>query len=154
MSQEPDDVRTASARNDRSRRWIVYAIILAVVFLLGFVPTCMMARRRGIERDTAQAALRISNMQNSLGNAMVDARTGNYELARQGTSDFFTKLGAEVEQGRNSVFNSAQETKLRALLQERDATITLLARSDPYSPDQLTKLYNQYREAVVGTPAP
>ncbi len=154
MSQEPDDVRTGSARNDRSRRWLVYAIILAVVFLLGFVPTCMMARRRGIERDTAQTALRISNLQNSLGNAMVDARAGNYELARQATSDFFTKLGAEIEQDRNSIFNSAQQTKLRALLQERDPTITLLARSDPYSPDQLTKLYNQYREAVVSTPAP
>jgi hypothetical protein len=93
-------------------------------------------------------------MQNSLGNAIVDARAGNYELARQGTSDFFTKLGAELEQDPNPIFNSAQATKLRSLLQERDATITLLARSDPYSPDQLTKLYNLYREAVVSTPAP
>ena len=150
MSEE----RTETVKDNRRRRWLIYAVILALVFLLGFVPTCMVARRRGIERDTAQTALRISNMQNSLGNAMVDARAGNYELARQGTSDFFTKLGTEVEQGRNSIFNSPQETKLRSLLQERDATITLLARSDPYSGDHLTKLYNQYREAVVATPAP
>ena len=139
---------------DNKRRWLIYAIILAFVFLLGFVPTCLVARRRGIERDTAQTALRISNMQNSLGNAIVDARAGNYELARQGTSDFFTKLGAEVEQGRTSIFNSAQETKLRSVLEQRDATITMLARNDTYSPDHLTKLYNQYREAVVAAPAP
>lgn len=150
MSEE----RAETITDDRGRRWLIYAAILSLVFLLGFIPTCMLARRRGIERDTAQAALRISNMQNSLGNAMVDARAGNYELARQGTSDFFTKLGAEVDQERNSIFNSAQETKLRSLLEERDATITLLARSDPYSPDHLTKLYNQYREAVLSTPAP
>ncbi len=150
MSEE----RAETVTDDRGRRWLIYAAILSLVFLLGFIPTCMLARRRGIERDTAQAALRISNMQNSLGNAMVDARAGNYELARQGTSDFFTKLGAEVDQERNSIFNSAQETKLRSLLEERDATITLLARSDPYSPDHLTKLYNQYREAVLSTPAP
>ena len=150
MSEE----RAEIVRNNKGRRWFIYAAILAIVFLLGFVPTCMMARRRGIERDTAQTALRISNMQNSLGNAMVDARAGNYELARQATSDFFTKLGAEVEQERNSIFNSAQATKLRSVLEQRDATITMLARNDPYSPDHLTKLYNQYREAVVATPAP
>lgn len=152
MSQERDEVRAGNAKGNN--RWLIYAGILALVFLLGFVPTCVVARRRGAERDTAQAALRISNMQNSLGNAMVDARAGNYELARQATSDFFTKLGGEIEQGRNSIFNSAQETKLRTLLEQRDATITLLARNDPYSPDQLTKLYNQYRDAVVSTPAP
>jgi len=154
MSQTPDEVRAGTVKNNKSTRWLIYAAILALVFLLGFVPTCMVARRRGIERDTAQSALRISNMQNSLGNAIVDARAGNYELARQGTSDFFTKLGAEIEQGRNSIFNPAQETKLRSLLEERDNTITMLARNDTYSPDQLTKLYNQYREAVVSTPAP
>jgi len=154
MSQTPDEVRAGTVKNNKSTRWLIYAAILALVFLLGFVPTCMVARRRGIERDTAQSALRISNMQNSLGNAIVDARAGNYELARQGTSDFFTKLGAELEQGRNSIFNPAQETKLRSLLEERDNTITMLARNDTYSPDQLTKLYNQYREAVVSTPAP
>ena len=154
MSQTPDEVRAGTVKNNKSTRWLIYAAILALVFLLGFVPTCMVARRRGIERDTAQSALRISNMQNSLGNAIVDARAGNYELARQGTSDFFTKLGAEIEQGRNSIFNPAQETKLRSLLEERDNTITMLARNDTYSPDQLTKLYNQYREAVVSIPAP
>src|SRR5215211_174755 len=99
MSEE----RTETVKDNRRRRWLIYAVILALVFLLGFVPTCMVARRRGIERDTAQTALRISNMQNSLGNAMVDARAGNYELARQATSDFFTKLGTEI-QDRNSIF--------------------------------------------------
>ena len=148
MSEE----RAGTVTDNRGRRWLIYAVILAIVFLVGFVPTCMTARRRGIERDTAQTALRISNMQNSLGNAMVDARAGNYELARQATSDFFTKLGAEVEQAR--IFDSAQQTKLRSVLEQRDATITMLARNDPYSPDHLTKLYNQYREAVVSTPAP
>ncbi|HEY6659913.1 MAG TPA: hypothetical protein VI031_02180 [Pyrinomonadaceae bacterium] len=153
MSQERDDARVGTIReNKRPWRLIIYAAILAAVFLLGFVPTCMMARRSDSERDTAQAALRISNMQNSLGNAMVDARAGNYEMARQQTSDFFTKLRAEVEQG--SLFNSAQETKLRPLMEQRDETITVLARSDPGSADRLTKLYNQYREAVVATPSP
>lgn len=130
----------------------VYAGILLAVFLLGFIPTCLVARRRGLERDTAQAALRISNLQNSLGNAIVDARAGNYEQARQGTSDFFSNLATEVERG--SIFNPAQKTPLRSMLEERDATITSLARSDPYSPDRLMKLYTQYREALTAVAAP
>jgi hypothetical protein len=149
--QQEDPTRTSRTfgRYEKSNwRLPLYAAILLLVFLLGFIPTCFVARRRGFQRDTAQAALRISNLQNALGNAIVDARAGNYELARQGTSDFFSTLASEVE-GRGSIFNTAQETQLRFLLQERDDTITSLARSDPYSADRLTKLYNQYREAIT-----
>ena len=87
----------------------------------------------------------------SLGSAIVDARAGNYELARQGTSDFFSNLATEVERG--SIFSAPQESQLRSLLQERDDVITTLARSDPYSADRLTKLYNQYREATTNVAA-
>jgi hypothetical protein len=159
MSEKYDEARSGyspDSPKEGKRNWrlIIYSAIVAIVFLLGFVPTCLVARRRGIERDTAQTALRISNLQNTLGNAMVDARSGNYELARQGTSDFFTRLGIEIEQDSNTIFNSSQQTKLRTLLEERDRTITLLARSDPYSADMLTKLYSQYREAIAITPKP
>jgi hypothetical protein len=148
--EQQENTRTSGAvsrHEKRSSRLPIYAAILLLVFLLGFVPTCFVARRRGLERDTAQTALRISNLQNSLGNAIVDARAGNYERARQGTSDFFSNLATEVE--RSSTFNDAQETQLRPLLQERDDTITVLARSDPNSADRLTKLYSQYREATT-----
>ena len=152
QEQQEGTSRTFSRDEKRSSRLPIYAGVLLLVFLLGFAPTCFVARRRGIERDTAQAALRISNLQNSLGNAIVDARAGNFERARQGTSDFFSNLATEVET--SSIFNDAQETQLRPLLQERDDTITSLARSDPYSADRLTKLYNQYREAITTVAAP
>jgi hypothetical protein len=157
MSEKQEEAyagRNSGPDNKRNWRLLIYGVLLLIVFLVGFVPTCTIARRRGVERDTAQAALRMSNLQIAIGNAIVDARTGNYEPARQGMSEFFTNLGTEVGRERDSIFNSAQQTKLRTLLAERDATITALARSDPYSPDRLTKLYNQFREAVAATPAP
>jgi hypothetical protein len=135
----------------RSSRLKIYLAVLLLVFLLGFLPMFIVARRRGQERDLAQTALRISNLQINLGNAIVDSRTGSFESARQGTSEFFTNLRTEVERDRGSIFDQNQEAKLRSLLEERDDTITLLARSDPYSPDKLTKLYNEYREAVATT---
>ena len=150
--QEQQEGRTFDRSEKRNWRLPLYTAILLSVFLLGFIPTCLVARRRGVERDTAQTALRISNLQNSLGNAIVDARTGNYELARQGASDFFSNLTAELERG--SIFNAGQQTQLRSLLQERDDAITSLARSDPYSPDRLMKLYIRYREALTNVAAP
>jgi len=147
QEQQDGPLRTDGKHEKTNWRLPVYAGVLLLVFLLGFIPTCFVARRRGLERDTAQKALRISNLQVSLGNAIADSRAGNYEIARQSTSDFFSTLATEVEQ--HSTFDSAQETPLRSLLQERDDTITSLARSDPNSADRLMRLYNRYREAIT-----
>jgi len=94
------------------------------------------------------ATLRISTLQNTLGNAAIDARRGEYEGARQAASDFFTNLQAEIDRGRDSVFTEMQRTNLRALFDSRDDAITLLARSDPASADRLLILYVKYRQAL------
>src|SRR5438128_2464017 len=107
-------------QNERVRRLILYAAVLLGIFLLGLIPMWMTARERERERDTAQAALRISALQNTLANAAVDARRGEYEPERQAASDFFTNLRAETDRGRDSVFNETQQTTLRSLFDSRD----------------------------------
>ena len=139
-------------QSERVRRVILYAAVLLVAFLLGLVPMWMTARARAQERDAAQAALRISTLQNTLASAAIDARQGRYEPARQSASDFFTNLRAEIERGRDSVFNEAQQNTLRPVFDTRDDTITLLARGDPASADRLADLYNTYRQAAGGAP--
>src|SRR5919206_418475 len=79
-------------QNERIRRLVLYAAVLLVAFLLGLVPMWMTARERARERDTAQAALRISTLQNTLASAAIDSRQGRYEPARQAASEFFTNL--------------------------------------------------------------
>jgi hypothetical protein len=140
------------ARNERVRRLILYAAVLVVVFLAGLVPMWLKSRTYARERDAAQASLRISNLQNSLANAAIDARRGEYEPARQAASEFFTNLGAEVALGSDSVFNEGQRTALRSMFDTRDDTITLLARSDPASVDRLMDLYTKYRQAIASAP--
>lgn len=110
------------------------------------------SRTHARERDAAQASLRISNLQNSLANAAIDARRGEYEPARQAASDFFTNMQIEMDRGRDSVFNEAQQTVLRTGFGTRDETITLLARSDPSSADRLVDLYTKYRQALAIAP--
>src|ERR1044071_2465123 len=107
-------------RNDRGRRLIIYAVLLLVVFLAGLVPMWLKSRTNARERDAAQASLRISNLQNMLGNAAIDARRAEYEPARQAASDFFTNLGAEIARGRDSVFNEGQRNDLRSVFDKRD----------------------------------
>ena len=141
------------ARNERVRRLILYAALLLVAFLAGLVPMWLKSRTYARERDAAQASLRISNLQNSLANAAIDARRGEYEPARQAASEFFTNLGAELgAPGRDSVFNEGQRTALRSMFDARDDTITLLARSDPASVDRLVNLYTNYRQAIATAP--
>ena len=153
-----DEPRSSSSGNSiwqkRFRRLILYAAVLLVVFLAGFVPMWLKSRTSVRERDAAQASLKISNLQNSLANAVIDARRGEYEPARQAASDFFTNLGAEVARGSDSVFPEGQRNALRSMFDTRDDTITLLARSDPASADRLVDLYTKYRQATGSVPSP
>lgn len=140
-------------QNERARRWILYASMLAGVFLVGLVPMWMTARTRPSERNTAQAALRISTLQNTLASETIDARRGEYEPARQVASEFYKNLRTEIDSGRDSVFNEAQQNTLRSIfIDTRDDAITPLARSDPASADRLADLYGEYRQAVGGAP--
>lgn len=151
---EPTNVttETSTSSDDRVKRFAIYAFILLLVFLLGFGPMWMSARSRARERDTAQASLRVSALQNAVANAAIDARRGEYEPARQAASEFFTTLQTEIDRGGESVFNESQQVSLRSLFDTRDETITLLARSDPASADRLVDLYVRYRQAVLAAP--
>lgn len=152
-TQSDDTSRDTSIwQNERLRRVVLYAAVLLAAFLLGLVPMWMTARERGRELNTAQTALRISTLQNTLANAAIDAKQGRYEPARQAASDFFTNMRSEIDRGRDSIFMEAQQNALRPIFETRDDTITLLARGDPASGDRLTELYNTYRQALGGIP--
>ena len=132
------------------RRFIIYGGVLLVVFLLGFVPMWLKARECGSSLAGAEQQLSLARMQNNLASAVIDARRGDYEPARQAASQFFTSLRAEIDKGDASDFTQAQRAGVQPLLAGRDEIITLLARSDPASADRLSELYVAYRKAVGG----
>jgi hypothetical protein len=126
------------------RRIGLYVTLSLGFFLLGFIPMWSKASRAIEQRDAAQREVRLSQLQNTLGAAIVDVQRGEYEPARQTTSDFYTKLRNQVDAGSYSVFTPVQREGLRSLLGERDEVITLLARSDPAAADRLTTVYSSY----------
>ncbi len=126
----------------------IYAAIALGIFLLGFLPMWFTARERANERDEARHELRLSQMQNRLASAALDARRGEYEQARSAASDFFTDLRAETDRTQDRALSAEQVDRARATLAARDDLITLLARNDPASADRLTDIYVAYRNAL------
>jgi hypothetical protein len=132
------------------RRFAIYAGVLLLGFLLGFVPMWLQARAAASRLADAERRLTLGGMQGNLASAAIDARRGDYEPARQAISQFFTSLRAEVDKGETSSFTQAQRAGVQPLFAGRDEVITLLARSDPASADRLSDLYVAYRKAVGG----
>ena len=150
MSEIKDSPRNGDAarKNQTStlKRIGIYAGILIAVFLLGLIPMWLSARERSSERDAAQRSLRVSQMQNRLASAAIDARRGEYEQARNAASDFFTNLRTEVDRTQDRALTTDQNTRAETILATRDDIITLLARNDPASVDRLSDAYVAYRE--------
>ena len=148
MSEEVEPVSRKST--SVMQRFIIYACVLLVVFLLGFVPMWLQARASAARLADAERRLTLVGMQGDLASAAIDARRGDYEPARQSASQFFTSLRAEIDKGETSGFTQAQRAGVQPLFDGRDEIITLLARSDPASADRLSDLYVAYRKAVGG----
>ena len=151
MNETPAPKPPARAAEPSSliRRIGIYALVLLVVFLLGFVPMWIKARASRLELATAQQQLSLAQMQNSFAAAVIDARRGEYEPARVAASQFFTSLLAEVNKGEESALNAGQRAAMQPLLAQRDEIITLLARSDPAAADRLSDLFATYRKAMA-----
>ena len=128
------------------RRIAFYATLSLGFFLLGFVPMWLKTNSAIEQRDAAQREVRLGQLQSTLSAAMVNVQRGEYEPARQLTSDFYTRLRSQIDSANASVFTSPQRETLRVLLDERDEVITLLARSDPVAVDRLFAIYSTYNK--------
>ena len=146
MSQEvqPKLVKTSSWM----QRVTIYAALLLAAFLLGFIPMWWKSRQCSSGLSEVEHQLSLARLQNALASAVIDARRGDYEPARQAASDFFTSLRAETDRGDASALSPAQREGVLPLFTGRDEIITLLARSDPVSAERLSDLYVAYRKMM------
>jgi hypothetical protein len=150
VQRESADRLEPSERMALRRYWWVGAIAVVLAFGLGFVPMWLKAGRHASERDSAQRQVRLLQFEVWAAAAAGDARRGEYELARQAASQFFTVLREEVDLGPGSSLSSAQQDALKPLLTQRDNLITLLARNDPASGERLTEVYLACRKSLRG----
>ena len=146
MSEDVEHTRVKST--PMMQRFIIYGGVALIFFLLGFVPMWLKARTATSHLVEAEQQLSLVRMQNHLATAVIDARRGDYEPARQAASQFFTSLRAEIDRKDASSLTRAQREGVEALFAGRDEVITLLARSDPASADRLSDLYVSYRKLM------
>lgn len=148
MSEEvqPKPVKSRPA----AQRFLIYAGVVLIIFLLGFVPMWLRARAASSNLVETEHQLLMVRMQSSLASAAIDARRGDYEPARQAVSQFFTSLRTEMDKGDTSHYTQAQRQGMQPLFAGRDELITLLARSDPASADRLADLFVAYRKIMNG----
>ena len=146
-----DDSTTPALKLARLKRVGVYATVVFAAFVLGFVPMWLVARARANERDGVQRALRLTQLENGIAAAAIQARRGDYEPAREATSTFYTALRAELDRS-PSGFTLPEREMLQSLLAQRDQLITLLARADPAVAERLADAYVSYRQTTGTLP--
>jgi hypothetical protein len=137
-----------SRTTHRIRRFILYVALLLLAFLVGFVPMWWLNSQSSSSLAEAERQSSLARMENSLASAAIHAQRGDYETARQAASDFFTSLRTETNKGVDSALSQAEIASLQPLVTRRDEIITLLARGDATSADQLSDLYVSYRTIV------
>jgi hypothetical protein len=146
-----DDLQRKPVTSNRGmQRILIYAVVLLVVFLVGFVPMWLKARTATNTLMKTEHQLFLVRTQNDLASAVIDARRGDYEPARQAISRFFTSAREEIDKASDSSYTPAQRQALQPLFAGRDELITLLARSDPAAADRLSDLFVAYRKVMTG----
>lgn len=128
------------------KRVALYVTIASGFFLLGFVPMWLRADAAIEQRDAAQRGVRLAQLEHTLAAAMIEVQRGQFEPARQLTSDFYTNLRRHVDAGDGALFSAAQREGLRSLLGERDELVTLLAKRDPSATERLFAVYSSYNK--------
>jgi len=143
--------------------YLVYAALLIVGFILGFLAMWVRSRQSRSEATeqsdlartqnalasvVAAHQLELATMQNKLASAAIDTHRGDYESARTTASSFFTSLQAEASKGDDSILSQAQKDGVEPLFTRRDELISLLARNDPAAAERLSDLYVSFRDLI------
>ena len=133
-----------------SRKWLIWAGLIVLAFLLGLLPMWWSKSNVSAELDRTKIQLKRQEHLNSLSAAAVYARRGEYETARQYASKFFTDMQAELDNSESKILNAQERTQVPQLLANRDDVITLLSRADPASAERLSNLFVEYKAATGG----
>lgn len=145
--QSAESTPSPAAPAQKRSSWLP-VIVLAGVFLVGFVPMWLKASRLSGQLFEAQRHSRVEQIQITLANAALDARRGEYEPARRAMTNFYSLLTAELDRGIGSALPPGASVELQPLLTERDELITLLARGDPASAERLSIAYATFRKSA------
>jgi hypothetical protein len=143
------DFRSKPGMSTSLNLWVTtYITLLAVLYLLGYVPIWLKSREYSADLLQAERQLNLASMQNSLSSAIIHARSDDYESTKQATSVFITSLRATTEIDDDLALSPTQREVAQSLLTQGDGIINSLAQGDLASAEQLFELYVEFREVM------
>lgn len=142
--EEIREATVAAPASNVWQKWLIRIGLLLLAFLLGFVPMWISNRQLSADLAKRDKDLHRSRVQNSLTAATIYARRGEYETARQNTSNFFTEVRSEMDKGDAGILSEQERIGLNRVMAERDEIITLLSRNDPAAADRLSNVFVEY----------
>jgi len=125
-------------------RFVVWIVVVIVVFLAGFVPEYVKARRLDNELSRVAQDSRFAELRDQAGLLYFLASQKNYGLAGGAATRFFARAGDVASQ-----MHDANASKpLQDLLNLRDKITAELAKGDPAVLNDLQTLYVNTRRAT------
>lgn len=141
---EPVPIEQPPRAGKRTLAWIA-GIVLA--FAVGAVWQYAERREAESQLHATANALAEARLESALATALVEAQQGNYELARQRASEFFTNLQRLTSDG------VLPATTFSDIQSRRDATITMLSRGSTDAIALLQQLHAEFRSGLSRTHA-
>ena len=131
------------------RRVLIAVGVLALIFLIGYVPQRLNAERARRENTRLQLELGLARLQGKLGMMSYEASRNNFANAAALSTEFFTGLRDGLANPRLAG-DSSRAATLSAIAARRDEVTADLARGDPAVKEKLAELYKQFSEALAG----
>ncbi|MCI0486150.1 MAG: hypothetical protein L0229_06070, partial [Blastocatellia bacterium] len=129
-----------STNKNLPQKIAIGAAALIVVFLLGYVPSCVGARNAEEQRAELEKKLKMAELRSQLGMASYEANRNNYANASEFSTNFFNGLRAAID----SAEDDEVKKKLQAMMALRDEITTNLAQADPVVKEKLARMYADF----------
>lgn len=117
-------------------RLIAYPLVLAAVFLAGFLPQYIKSRGLDSEAQALKSKLELAELRSSAGRLLLQVTQNNFGIASQEASRFF----GEVRRIASETSDPSLKQTLEDIASRRDAVTAGLAKADPAVRQQVQEI--------------
>lgn len=140
MNSEEQLSQTTDRTGSALKKTIFTLILLAAVFLLGYVPSWWKARSAETQRTLLENQLNLARLHSLLGMMSFEANRNNYHNAAEFSNRFFDGLKNAIDGSGDAELKE----KLQAISANRDNITAYLAKADPAVKDMLAQMYADF----------
>ena len=135
--QAKEAVVIREPRGINIRKLAILAGVLIAVFLVGYIPPCVEARRAREQNSRFEEQLRLAELCSRLAMAGCEANRNHYASAALRSAEFFNGVRAIIDNTKDERLNQ----KMREVIAHRDEITFHLAAADPVIKEKLAGIY-------------